>query len=199
MTPTDDGSDKKGFSVNDRRWWLQDDVDLDELAGQAVDRKPTYVEELEGRLQENDRLLAEYIQAHKSSKADMEQVRQRLEREHERRLDVERARLAEPFVEVLENLQRLLDSCRNPADDDPLAAGASLVVKQLEDRLRAIGLQPVEAEGRPFDPGTMEALMTAEVPEDQDGLVLEVIRPGFTLGERLVRPAGVRVGVARGR
>ncbi len=198
MTSTDDGPDKKSFSVNDKRWWLKDDVDLDELAAQAVDRKPTYVEELERRVEEKERLLNDYIQAHKSSKADMEEIRQRLEREHERRLDVERAKLAEPFVDVLESLQRLLDSCQG-STDDPLATGACLVAKQLEDRLRDLGLKPVEAEGRPFDPATMEALMTAEVPDEQDGVVLEVIRPGFMLGERLVRPVGVRVGVAKKR
>jgi molecular chaperone GrpE (heat shock protein) len=43
----------------------------------------------------------------------------------------------------------------------------------------------------------MEALMTAEVPEDQDGMVIEEVRPGYKLKEQVVRPAGVRVGVAR--
>jgi molecular chaperone GrpE len=152
------------------------------------------VEELETRLSEKDRTLREYIQAHKSSVADMDEARARLERELDRRLDIERAKLVGPFVDVLDNLMRL----RAAAEGSPeIARGMELVVKQLEEELFEIGLQPVVTAGCRFDPRVMEALMTAEVSEDQDGLVLEEVRPGYLLKEQVVRPAGVRVGVAR--
>ena len=194
MGPGKKKPEKKGFTVNDRRFWLDEDADLENIPDQPESAKPTYVEELEARLAEQERTLREYIQAHKSSVADMDETRARLERELDRRLDVERAKLVEPFVEVLDNLIRL----RAAADQSPqIAQGMDLVVKQLSDELKKIGLEPIETRGCRFDPQVMEALMTAEVPGEQDGMVIDEVRPGYRLKDQVVRPAGVRVGVAR--
>lgn len=186
--------DNKGFTVNDRRFWLNDDADLGEVTDRPEGRKPTYVEELESRLADKDKTLREYIQAHRSSVADMDEVRARLERELDRRLDVELARLVGPFVEVLDNLVRLHAAAGGNLE---IAQGMELIVKQLRDELGKIGLEPITAQGCRFDPREMEALMTAEVSEDQDGMVIEEVRPGYRLKDQVVRPAGVRVGVAR--
>ncbi len=194
MGPDKKKPNNKGFTVNDRRFWLNEDAQLEDLPDQAEYGKPTYVEELEARLAEKDKTLQEYIQAHKSSVADMDETRARLERELDRRLDVERARLAGPFLEVLDNLMRL----RAATEADPeIARGMDLVVKQLSDELAKMGLQPIATRGCRFDPQVMEALMTAEVSDDQDGMVVEEVRPGYRLKDQVVRPAGVRVGVAR--
>ena len=194
MGPGKKKPEKKGFTVNDRRFWLNEEADLEDLPEEAGAGKPTYVEELEARLAEKDKTLREYIQAHKSSVADMDQTRERLERELDKRLDVERARLVEPFVEVLDNLTRL----RAAADGSPeIAQGMEMVVKQLAGELEKIGLEPIDARGCRFDPQVMEALMTAEVSPEQDGMVIEEVRPGYRLKDQVVRPAGVRVGVAR--
>ena len=185
---------KKGFTVNDRRWWLKEDAESGDIPDQPEISKPTYVEELEAQLAEKDKTLREYIQAHKSSVTGMDETRARLERDLDRRLDVERARLAGPFVEVLDNLMRL----HAAAEGNPeIAQGVEMVVKQLSDELSKIGLQPIATRGCRFDPKVMEALMTAEVSEDQDGMVLGEVRPGYMLKEQVVRPAGVQVGVAR--
>jgi molecular chaperone GrpE len=194
MAEDQKGPLKRGFTVNDHRFWLKEDAEPGAIPDEPEISKPTYVEELETRLSEKDRTLREYIQAHKSSVADMDEARARLERELDRRLDIERAKLVGPFVDVLDNLMRL----RAAAEGSPeIARGMELVVKQLEEELFEIGLQPVVTAGCRFDPRVMEALMTAEVSEDQDGLVLEEVRPGYLLKEQVVRPAGVRVGVAR--
>jgi molecular chaperone GrpE len=198
MARADDGSSDKGFRVQDKRWWLRDDVDLDEADAQAAKKKPTFVEDLERQLAERDQLLAETRQAHKDSKAGLDEVRQRLERELDTRLEVQRARLAEPFMEVLDNLGRLVEAGQN-SDSSSLIEGAQLVLRQLEDKLSGLGLETIEALGQPFDPLFMEALASAPVPAGQVGQVLLVIRPGYKMGERVVRPAGVQVGVAEGK
>jgi len=185
---------KKSFKVNDRRWWLKEDADLGDIPDQPEISKPTYVEDLEAQLAEKDKTLREYIQAHKSSVTGMDETRARLERDLDRRLDVERARLAGPFVEVLDNLMRLHSAAEG---NQEIAQGVEMVVKQLSDELSKIGLQPILTRGCRFDPKVMEALMTAEVSEEQDGMVLREVRPGYMLKEQVVRPAGVQVGVAR--
>jgi len=194
MGPGDNKPENKGFTVNDRRFWLKEDADLENIPDQPTSSKPTYVEELEARLAEKEKTLREYIQAHKSSVADMDETRARLERELDRRLDLERARLVQPFVEVLDNLTRLHAAAGASPE---IAQGVDLVVKQLADELKKIGLEPIETRNCRFDPQVMEALMTAEVTPEQDGLVIDEVRPGYRLKDQVVRPAGVRVGVAR--
>jgi len=196
MARTDDDPGKPSFTVNDRRWWLDERDDAAEPE-QVDPAKPTYVEQLEEQLAEQDKRLAELQQAHKQVREEMSLVRTRLERDQERRLAVEKARLAEPFVEVIDNLDRLLQACDQQGRNDPLHQGAELVLRQLHERLAGLGLEPIAADGAAFDPNLMEAMATAEVEPEREGRVLDVIRPGYLLGERVVRPAGVRVGVAR--
>ncbi len=192
----DDGSEK-GFTVNDRRWWL----DEEKLSAAAPDesqiRQPSFVEKLQEEIEQKNRTLQEYIQAHKESKTDMDEARQRLERELDRRLDIEKARLVEPFIDVLDGLVRMHEAMQQAGADGNLVEGMSLIIKQLEDRLAKLGIEPIVTSDQRFDPGSMEALMTSEVDKDQDGLVVQEIRPGYRLGDQVVRPAGVRVGVSR--
>jgi molecular chaperone GrpE len=196
MALADDKPEGKGFTVNDRRDWLREDYDPEapETAGNTD--KPSYVEELETQLEERGRRLLEAQDAIRAARDEVDQVRIRLERDLDRRLDVERARLAEPFVEVLDNLQRMVLACQEGDSSQPLTEGAALVVKQLDERLRGLGLVPIEAAGQRFDPNSMEAMATQPVPADRVDEVVQVIRPGYRLGDRVVRPAGVLVGVA---
>ncbi|HOX42300.1 MAG TPA: nucleotide exchange factor GrpE [Myxococcota bacterium] len=199
MAPEETPKADKGFTVRDRRTWLQPDADLDELAkdGQGP-RRPSAVEDLEARLADKDRQLHELIVAHKDASAEMDQVRQRLQRDVERRVELERARLAEPFVEALGDLARLLEAARAEPVRDPGAAalreGAELLARKLHDRLQALGLRKIEAQGQRFDPRTMEALTTAPAGPGQAGLVIQVLRQGYLLGDQVVSPAGVVVG-----
>jgi molecular chaperone GrpE len=197
MASDENPPDDKGFTVRDQRWWLRDEADLERLAeGGETHRPPTAIEELQTRLAERDERLQEVLAAHRAAAAEMDEVRARLQNDLERRVTVERARLAEPFVDVLEGLTRLEASARQagPAAE-ALTAGVELLGRQLHDRLTGLGLTPVPAApGDAFDPRRMEALSTADGPPGLAGRVVEVLRPGYLLGEHLVRPAGVLVG-----
>lgn len=192
-----DGERKdKGFSVNDQRWWL-DEKKLEQLAEKQPDTRPHYVQEMEQRLQEKDKLLREYIDAHKASLADLDGVRRRIEADLERRLDVERAKLAEVLLELLDGFERLEKNVRSGASLEDLAAGVELLGRAVRRQLEKLGLEKVEAEGVAFDPKLMEAMATEAVGAERENQVLEVLRSGYLLKGRLVRPAGVKVGVRR--
>jgi molecular chaperone GrpE len=197
MASADDTAEGKGFRVNDQRWWLRDDADSELPTDAGLQAKPSYIEELEEQLAESGRRLQATLAAHREVKAELENVRLRLEREQALLLEVERARLASPFLDVVDNLKRMLTSGAEQPTVDSICQGAELLLRQLEERLEELGLVAIEAAGQAFDPNTMEALMTSEVAPEQEGRVLEVVRPGYLLGERVVRPAGVRVGVAK--
>ncbi len=69
--------------------------------------------------------------------------------------------------------------------------GIKITIKNLQDSLAEVGVQRVETEGQEFDPSVMEVVTTGD---GEENMVLEELRPGFTLNGKLVRPAQVKVG-----
>jgi molecular chaperone GrpE len=158
-------------------------------AAEAVDppgeRLPTYVEELKQRAE----------RAAEQARAEVEAARARLERHYESRLATARADLAASLLDVFDNLERALEV--PDAAESPLYEGVAATRDVFLKRLAELGVEPIDAVGEPFDPEVHEAV--DEVPVDDpalDGHVVAELQRGFRSGERLVRPAIVRVGRA---
>jgi molecular chaperone GrpE len=96
----------------------------------------------------------------------------------------------EQFLPVVDNFQLALKSTGSA---DQLRAGVELIVKQMEEALKALNVQPVESVGAPFDPRVHEALEMVERNDLPDHQVFEEVRRGYKIRERLLRPALVRV------
>jgi molecular chaperone GrpE len=180
--------------VVDRRWWARDAEGDAAVAAEPASLKPSYVEELEQRLAEKDRLLQGYIEQFKAATADFEQSRLRVRREVAR--DVERGRraLLVDLLEILDNLDRALDAASGQTSPDALAAGVRMVRDQFLARLEANGIREIQALDQPFDPSRHEAVSVVPAPEGvSDDRVAGVIRRGFTVGDEVLRPALVAV------
>lgn len=144
---------------------------------------PSYVEELRAR--------AERAEAH--ARAEVEATRARLERYYESQLASARADLAAGLLEVLDNLERALEA--PGASESPLFEGIAATRDIFLKKLADFGLEPVATLGAPFDPEIHEAIDQVAVDDPElDGRVVERYQTGFRLGDRLVRPARVRVG-----
>lgn len=100
------------------------------------------------------------------------------------------ANTVEQFLPVLDNFQLALKSTGSA---EQLRAGVELIVKQMEEALRGLNVQPVEAVGAVFDPRVHEALEMVERNDVPDHQVIEEVRRGYRMRERLLRPALVRV------
>jgi molecular chaperone GrpE len=178
--------------VVDRRWWARGEKadGTDAPAG-----KPTYVEELESRLVEKDRLLQEYVQQYKTATAEFDESRARARRDVAK--DVERGKRAilVDLLEVMDNLDRAIESGRDARSVDVLLQGVEMVRRQFLTRLEGFGIQPIEPLHQRFDPLQHEAItaVPAGRAEDED-MVLGVIRRGYRIGEEVLRPAQVAVG-----
>lgn len=98
----------------------------------------------------------------------------------------------EPFLGVMDNFQLALKS---ESSAEQLRAGVELILKQMEEALKGLNVQPIEAVGAQFDPRIHEALGSIETVEHPDHQVLEEIRRGYKIRERLLRPALVRIAV----
>lgn len=136
--------------------------------------------------------------------AEVENVRKRLERERDEARTYSVTRFARDFLTVADNLSRALAAM--PADaramaDDSLKAvleGVEATERELQAALTRHGVKPIAAEGQRFDPHLHQAI--AEVPAKgaEPGSVVAVVQPGYTIGERLLRPAMVTVAKAEG-
>ena len=118
--------------------------------------------------------------------------------DHLRRLQAEfdnyRKRVVKEQTDLaeLDDFERALMAADETHDFEKFVKGVELVYAKLADALKAEGLERMQAEGSPFDPELHEALMQTG---DGDGepIVVDVLRPGYTLKGRVLRPAGVRV------
>lgn len=178
--------------VVDRRRWAGGEA----AAGDAPLRKPTYVEELERQLAEKDKAIQAHAARQRESAAEFEQVRARLRRDVDKEIERARRALLADMLEVVDNLERAIAAAGSPAGgDEALSKGVALVRDLLLAKLASYGVKPVHAEGEPFDPRLHEAVsLTTAVDPGQDERVVGVIRKGYTIGEDVLRPAGVVVG-----
>jgi molecular chaperone GrpE len=134
--------------------------------------------------------------------AETENARKRAEREREEARLYSIAKFARDLLTVADNLDRALAAC--PADvramaDDSLKSvleGVEATARELNAALSRHGVKPIAAAGARFDPNLHQAI--AEVPADSQapGSIVDVVQPGYTIGERLLRPAMVTVAKA---
>jgi molecular chaperone GrpE len=181
--------------VVDRRWWARGDDGVAPAAERST--KPTYVEELERQLAEKDRTAQEYIAKYRQAAAEFDESRLRLRREISKDIERGRREILADLLDVVDNLDRALDSAQQAASADALLRGVEMVRRQFLSKLEGFGVKRIEVEGQPFDPLKHEAVSTvpAATP-DEDGRVVGVVRHGYTIGEDVLRPASVAVAKA---
>lgn len=165
-----------------------------------TDRRTTGFGELEETVQAQAERIDELTRTCASLVEDNKAFRQRVEREKERVLEAEKARLAQVLLEAHDGLELAYRaSDRGPDPGDPslreLREGVRLTLSTLEKRIGELGATRLEVLGLPYDPRTGEAIDLLQVDdESRDGVVVEELRPGWRIGERVLRPARVRVG-----
>jgi molecular chaperone GrpE len=133
------------------------------------------------------------------SQADFENYKKRSAREKEEAIKYANSALLERLVSIIDNFELGLAAAKEQGEQSPIYSGMILVQKQLNDLLAENGLQPIEAEGKSFDPNLHEAIAhepSNQVPEE---IVLRQTRRGYRLKDRLLRPAKVVVSSGPGK
>ncbi|HOT22998.1 MAG TPA: nucleotide exchange factor GrpE [Thermoleophilia bacterium] len=164
-----------------------DEQGVEAVAGEAV--QPIADDVVAGLTAQRD----EYLDNLRRLQAEFDNYRKRVRRESEEL----RLRAAEDVVEsllpVMDNMARALEAAAHH-EEGQLVGGLQLVAGQLNDVLAAYGLARVPtAVGDPFDPTVHEAVMTQSSDDHDEGVVLQVLEPGYLLHGRLLRPAKVVV------
>ena len=126
--------------------------------------------------------------------ADMENLRKRLVREHEKARRRTLERFMNDLLPVRDSLERGLEAAADPAATvDALKEGKQLTMKMLTKAMGDHGLQTIDPAGEPFDPEKHEAMTMLPSAEHDENTVIEVLEKGYQLHERLIRPAKVVV------
>lgn len=124
--------------------------------------------------------------------AEFDNARKREAKERADTRDYAISNTVEPFLGVMDNFQLALKA---DGTVEQLRSGVELILKQMEDALKGLNVVPVESVGAQFDPRVHEALGSIETKEFPDHQVLEEIRRGYKIREKLLRPALVRIAV----
>lgn len=134
--------------------------------------------------------------------ADFENYRKRVERERSETYNRVVADVAAKLLPVSDNLKRALEaeSSVEAAESDEFRhflSGVDLIWKQLNGVLEALGVKPIPAVGEPFDPHVHEAVVTEATDEYEPDTVIQEIVAGYRLGDKLIRPALVKVATRK--
>ena len=129
--------------------------------------------------------------------ADSENLRRRLEREKEDLGNYIVSNFAKEILAVIDNLQRAIKSIENKKEDknalSTFVEGIELTEKQLIGSLEKFKINKINTINEPFDPNLHQAMFEVEGKDSETGKISEVIQDGYTIGDRLLRPAMVGV------
>ena len=127
--------------------------------------------------------------------AEFDNYRKRIDRERRDQADAAVADAIEELLPIVENLERALEVPPG-GDTDVYRKGVELIHQQMAELLRKRGVKPIRAVGADFDPRFHEAVMHEASSEHREGEVMDELSRGYMLGERLLRPAMVKVAKA---
>jgi len=124
--------------------------------------------------------------------AEFDNYRKRVERDRRDQLDAMSADALADLLPILDDLERALQAPATGAADS-FRKGVELIHRQMLELLRKRGVKPIQAVGADFDPRFHESVMSEPSPDHREGEVIQELRRGYTLGDRLLRPAMVKV------
>jgi molecular chaperone GrpE len=157
---------------------------------EAEEQAPVDVEILKRQLHEAQTKLAESLDGWQRSMADFQNYKKRVDRDNEMVKASMKGDLIKKVLPVLDDLERAL---QNRPSEDAWAGGIELIVRKFQNLLDGEGVKRIDAKGAAFDPTFHEAISHEPSDEVESGHVISVVQNGYMLGERVIRPALVRV------
>src|SRR5262245_37194585 len=179
--------------VEDKRHWARGETEADEAA-EPASAHPTIVDQLKKRADDAEKKLLEYISAFKQSQADQDRFRERLQADVDRKVDLRFGSLVTDILESLDDLELALAHVQGVQSAAPLAKGVALARERFLSALDRNGVERLDLEGEEFDPNVAEAVGVEPAGPDLDRKVVRTVRPGYRMGDRVIRPARVIVG-----
>jgi molecular chaperone GrpE len=155
-----------------------------------IEVKADELESLTQKLAEAEAKSAENLDGWQRAVAEFQNYKKRMERDRETDKALMKGELIRKVLPVLDDLERAM---RNRPEQDAWANGIELITRKLQSVLEAEGIERIDAQGKPFDPNYHEAISYEPAEGVESGCIIAIIQNGYMLGDRVVRPALVRV------
>lgn len=163
-----------------------------ESVHEDLERVRAEMAKLAADVESRDKRIDELARAYSTLLNDQKDFRARLEREKDRVLESERGKIAQHLLHIGDEIERALAAAKD--EKGPLAQGVKLIHEGLLKSLGALGLERLSLVGTAFDPNLAEAIDLVPTPDaEADGRVVAEVAAGWKIGEKVVRPARVRV------
>lgn len=163
------------------------------LEGEILPSEEDELSALQASLEESEAKQKEYLDGWQRSRAEFANYKKRIVRERERANQTAKGKVIRGYLDILDDLERALNNRPQDGEGADWASGIALIYQKFQKKLEAEGVELMNAEGEKFDPNLHEALMQEENEEYESGCVIEVVQKGYYLGDRVLRPARVRV------
>jgi len=147
------------------------------------------LEELKKKASERDEYHGKWLNVH----AEYENTRRRMEKEKDEHRKFANEGMIAQLFPIVDNFDMALLAMEKAKDKAAVMDGIKLVQKEFHKVLEERGVEKIETEGKEFDPHFHEAVLAVETQDQPDGMIIEEIRAGYVLNDRLLRAAQVKV------
>ena len=151
------------------------------------------IEDLQKQIAENSAKAAEYFDGWQRERADFMNYKKRIDRDQLVNNQNQIASITKKYLPVLDDLERAMKVRPMDGEGAKFAEGIELIYKKLQNILESEGVKEIQADGQEFDPNFHEALTHEDCNDRESGQIIEVIQKGYQIGDRVIRPALVRV------
>jgi molecular chaperone GrpE len=164
----------------------EEDIHLDESDHEIEGVEEEEIEKL--RAEAN-----EYLDGWQRARAEFVNFKKRVDREQSESRTRITGEIFTGFLDIVDDLERALKERPAAGEGAVWSEGIELIYKKFLGMLEAEGIEVIPAEGLEFDPNFHEAVTHDESEDHEEGQVIEVLQPGYSIGDRVLRPAMVRV------
>jgi len=169
------------------------DQEVSEEPSEQIPSDAMTVEEFQTEIEALRAQADEYLDGWQRSRAEFANYKKRTEREKEEMHAQVTGKILTHYLDIIDDLERALRDQPMESGSNAWAEGINLIYIKLKAILESEGIEPIAADGITFDPNFHEAISYEENDDHQDGQVIEVVQRGYKLGDRVLRPAMVRV------
>ena len=198
-----DIENEKNDSVIEEELLIKDqEGDPEQEEPQIISEEEEPVEELtleeqviviQQSLEEMKAKADEYLDGWQRARAEFANYKKRVLRENTDIHQVARGEIIKLYLDIADDLERALQEKPENGEDTSWADGIEIIFQKLHTRLESEGIKPMNALGEVFDPRIHEALMKEENEDFESGQIIEVMQKGYWIGDKVLRPAVVRV------
>lgn len=148
---------------------------------------------LQMQVKESQSMAEEYLEGWQRAKAEFQNYKKRIEKERDQYYQNKTAEILIKYLEILDDLDLALKDKPSDGGESSWADGIELVYRKLQGILETEGVEQIETDGQFFDPHLHEAISHEESDEHESDQIIAVLKQGYRLGDRILRPAVVRV------